>query len=196
MTFSLTLSAVMAQQNDEVSIFKLIVPILIALFWLITQILASVAEKKKKRSPPDTIEIPPISTEPEKSVPHPVPPPKRVPQAPRQGRPRPSVRQPQRTMGQPKPPPLTARPNKPQPLTTPPVRDIETSSPSQASAPILSSSSSLATTEIGSSRKTPHQGPDRMDRLRAILRPANLRKEFILTEILQPPIGLRSDPPQ
>lgn len=195
MTFSLTLSAVMAQQNDEVSIFKLIVPILIALFWLITQILASVAEKKKKRSPPDTIEIPPISTEPEKSVPQPGPPPKRVPQAPRQGRPRPPVRQPQRTMGQPKPPPLTARPNKPQPLTTPPVHDIETSSPSQASAPILSSSP-LATTEIGSSLTTSHQGPDRMDRLRAILRPANLRKEFILTEILQPPVGLRSDPSQ
>ena len=36
-------------------------------------------------------------------------------------------------------------------------------------------------------------GPSKNDRLRALLRPANLKSEFILTEILQKPVGLRDE---
>ncbi|HEX8341834.1 MAG TPA: hypothetical protein VF624_13065 [Tepidisphaeraceae bacterium] len=37
------------------------------------------------------------------------------------------------------------------------------------------------------------RGPSKGQRLRALLRPGNLRKEFILTELLQKPVGLRDD---
>jgi hypothetical protein len=37
------------------------------------------------------------------------------------------------------------------------------------------------------------EGPTRRERLRSILRPRNLQKEFMLTEILQPPVALRND---
>lgn len=190
-----TTHIILAQQNEEFSIFKLLVPILIALFWLITQILASVAEKKKKTPPGETMENPPISTDSEESVFQPNPSPKRVPQAPRQGRPRPPVRQPKKTIRQPQPPPLPSR-YKPQSTQPTSAETIEIPPQFSTPSPSLSSLPAIGTTEIGASGTTQPDGPNRLHRLRAILRPANLRKEFILTEILQPPVGLRSDSPR
>ncbi|GIW76916.1 MAG: hypothetical protein KatS3mg104_1979 [Phycisphaerae bacterium] len=189
-----TTHIILAQQNEEFSIFKLLAPILILLFWLITQILASMAEKKKRIPPSETMENPPISTDSEESVFQPTPPPRRVPQAPRQGRPRPPVRQPKKTIKQPQPPAL---PNRYKPQSTQPTSADTIEIPPQfsTSSPNLSSLPSIGATEIGASASgtTQSDGPNRLHRLRAILRPANLRKEFILTEILQPPVGLRSD---
>lgn len=186
---------ILAQQNEEVGIFKLIVPILIAIFWLVTQVLASWSEKKKKSPPSDPDQTPPVPTLPESASPRPAPSPKRVPQAPRQGRPRPPVHRSSRPAGSSVPPPLPPKLSKPKPEVIPPPEPAPEMAKKPQQANEILSSLPLVASEIGSKTTMSSQGPDRLDRLRAILRPANLRKEFILTEILQPPVGLRSDPP-
>ena len=166
-----------APDDDGVGIFKLIVPIIIAVFWVVAQILSSLGDKKKKRTPPAEAEYP-------ISLPSEVPPPQPIPQrAPKQQRPvkhRAQTNQQQRQNAQRSaPPPLQQRVN-PQPTRQPAAR--------------LDPNSPILQAEVGSrAGSASSRGSVTSQQLRALLRPKSLKHAFILTEILQPPVGIRDD---
>jgi hypothetical protein len=172
-----TLDMLAAPEDQEFGIFKVIVPIIIAVFWVIAQILSSIGSKKKDRTPPAEAEYP-VSLPPEAPVPQ------RQPKQQRQVKHRADTRQQrerQRQQQRVVPPPLQVR-AQPRPAV-------------QATAPVTADSTdAIAATQLGasSSRKS-DAGPNANQRLRALLRPKNLKKEFILTEILQSPVGMRRD---
>lgn len=165
--------------QDDSSTLKVIIGIVFAGIWIIAQILSSVGKKKEK--PPQQADYP-IDITPD-TMPAPVP--------PRQQRPvkhRVETHQRQRAQQQQRraetaavPPPLvqTARQSQQQRRVDGPVAPVDPNSPILANAVGTKSSSRTAVT--------------RADRLRALLRPGNLRKEYILTEVFQPPISQRPD---
>jgi type IV secretory pathway VirB10-like protein len=167
--------------QEESSTLKVIIGIVFAGIWIIAQILSSVGKKKEK--PPPQADYP-IEL-PRDSMPVPVPAP-----PPRQQRPvkqRVETKQRQREQQRrpqsgPTPPPLvqqTTRQSQQQRRAEEPVGPVDPHSPILAGA-------------VGS-KGAGKTSIKRSDRLRALLRPGNLRKEYILTELFQPPVSQRPE---
>ena len=174
----------LAQQEDPT--LKIIIGVLFAGIWIFTQVLAAWNErqKKKQRQQNRQIELPPdVIVPPSRQQ----PPPRRVPpvsaeQAKREKRieQRPLRQQKQRTGPPPRPKILQAPPPQ-QPR--PPAR------PAQAQQVFRQP---VAVESAAEETPTATKMPAGSLRLRTLLRPKNLRKEFILTEILQPPVSVRA----
>lgn len=160
--------AILGASTEDPTV-KLVIGAIVAVFWIIAQIAGAVSKKKDKSLPPSrprqtTVDQPPV------------PRPTRQPQAKRQ-KPQPAVRR--------QPPPLR-QPGvttfaTPTPQIQPVVRGAAgTRRAEQALA-------AAASTATPAANKTLSQG----QMVRALLMPRNLRKAYIVNEILQPPVSMR-----
>lgn len=144
-----------------------IVTIIVLLFfggvWVLSQVLTALSNKKKQ----------------DQQQPRPPRPPRGEP---------PGVPRPQREPRPPRPPRSVPPPRQSMP------QSVSRRQQSQSGPPPLEQVTNLraAVAPVYRAKEsTETDGPTRRDRLKSILRPRNLRKEFILTEILQPPISVR-----
>lgn len=175
---------------------KALVGIVIAAFWLMSQVLGSKTRKPDRRLPPAPM------------------PPGPLPQAPptlpgRLRKPSPASRtMPTRNVGTgranvgrrggpmyERPPAMPARsaPLPTRAVTAPPVQRRPDLTPEYhgIAAPI---SRSLRDTSDGKKAAAPTTGPlPRGEFIAALLQPRNLRKAYILNEILQPPVSMRGE---
>ncbi len=149
--------------------------------WILAQLASALGKKKDKvRLPEHDQQQAPVE------FPHaPQPPPRQAPSpAHRQQRPvkqRPQTSQRRRQAEE-------YRQLQPPPLTPPPRRAAP--EPAPAAEAYQRRDQRVLAAQQASQTPTTLNFPKR-DRLRSLLRPKNLRKEFLLTEILQSPIGLR-----
>ncbi len=168
-------TSILAASDSEPTL-KIIIGLIAAGIWVIAQIASAVGKKKDKSRVPEQEIIVDVSRSDQA-------PPRRTQQVPHQQRPgkqRPEPNQRRQRAGQyqdqqqvrvPQPPPLQQQQQRRQmPEASRPVARLE---------PAVPHASPL---QIG-----------KRDRLRTLLRPKNLQKEFLLTEILQPPIALRPE---
>jgi len=198
--------SILAQGEDPT--LKIIIGVVFAGIWILAQVLSAWNERQKKKqrqqktgqtdlpsdvivpipaprrekpaqssrrnqAPPRT-QAPPRNQPPARSQPPRIPqqarqqanlPPRRTAPPPPMQKPRPVAQESQST------PAMSAKRQQAQ------VAAEDLAEASGSSAPVATSSSGI---------------PQSSARIRSLLRPRNLRKEFILTEILQPPVGIRA----
>lgn len=199
-------------QNDDGggTTLKIIIGLVFAGIWVVSQIITAMGKKKDQTSPEDyPVVLPPEAPVPQRSPPPRQAPPRRNPDRPVSERPAPvqypsprveappvkhrrETHQRQRQQAKrPPPPPSAPPPRREEPVIRVPERiaSFEPATPSAARA--MPQSAQTAGAGMTAARRSPADGPNATQRLRAILRPKNLRKEFILTEILQPPLATR-----
>ncbi len=155
---------------------KLIIGVVFFLIWVISQVITAATKNKNEPVIPPPPSVPPQQpTSPPARVNRPVPPvqQKQNQRAKQQQRQQPAARRQQ-------PPPLK-KPHRRE-VAEPLVTLTEVVETVAARSPI-----------VQAQPKRKSEGPNNQERLIAILRPANLRKDFILTEILRPPLSLRDD---
>lgn len=155
-------------------IVTLIVMLFFGVVWVLSQVMAAMAEKRKKQKGPPV-------PRPPRGVPPDRPEPVRESRPPRPPRgERPPVRQPStpKTTSRRRPPPLQSSVG---PVTAmePPAYEHELYT------------AQAYHTKLEKRETAKAESPDSLARVRTLLRPRNLRKEYILTEILQPPVALR-----
>lgn len=164
---------ILGADEPEFGIFKVIVPIILAVFWVAAQILSSIGKKKPQTPPAEQ----PVSLPPQAPVPQ------RQPKQQRQVKHRVETRQQQRQRSQQRavPPPLQ-----------PPARVKVAQQQAADAIQSITQSDRVAVDRRIVAQQGQTSAASR--RLHETLRPKNLRQAYILTEILQPPVGMRRDP--
>lgn len=141
---------------------KIIIGVVVAVFWVIAQVAGALGKKEDKSLPL------PSEQPPQPRPPRQTPRPDRVPPVQRRQKPQPPRRQ---------PPPIRQQPA----YEAPPVarqRVMETVSEIERKA--------------SQSPAKPGSLP-RRQMINALLRPQNLRRAFVVNELLQPPVALRGE---
>jgi hypothetical protein len=164
---------------------KIVIGLIFAGIWVVAQILSALGKNKEKTRAPDANY--PAGLPPEA----PLPPPRPARQTPRPVKKRVETKQRQRLDRQ-----QTQRVEQQVERMHPPQRSMQVPAGRVPPLPPAQQPSSQPVERVIGlvakpvARATP-KGPTSAQRLTAILRPKNLRKEFILTELLQPPLALR-----
>ena len=197
--------------SDGDPTFKIIIGVLFFVIWIVTQVVSSFNSRRQKtRLPP----APQQRADPPTGRPKPM---GRIDQRLEKKRQAADLRREaaearQRAaaelqkMGRRQPPPMPV-PVKRTPVEQPPMRQQPAArqQPQRQPArqpqtkrptPIATTAAparrmNIAASAIGGDEVKKPEGPTNNQRLRAVLRPRNLRKEFILTELLQKPVGMR-----
>ncbi len=194
------LQHILAASDDGGSTVKIVIGLVFAGIWVIAQILASVGKKKDKTRPASgnqPIVLPHEMAQPPASAPRQQPPVQKRIETKQQQRLEKQNRQrmqQQRIDQQPQMPTRSSTPSRQSP--PPPIRQQRQTAPSMRPAVALPPDSPIAATAFGTRSQQASRtntGPTPAHRLHAILRPGNMQKEFILTEILQPPLSQRPD---
>jgi len=160
---------------------KIVIGVVFAGIWVLSQVASAWSERRKKQQ--QQVPPPPRPARAPRGVPTGGPMPQRAPQQPR---PPHSVAPPPLRRGSvPQSVPQSV-PRRQAPARTVPSAQ-QTATTIQENAAAVKADAHVYRTK----QSSPSEGPTRRDRLKSILRPRNLRKEFILTEILQPPISVR-----
>ena len=162
-----TAMPMLAASGDDPTV-KLIIGVAIAAFWIIAQVIGSLTKKPDKTLPPSrnrpqpTTNLPPVLQRPVPTPRSTVPPAKR-------------------------PPPMRPQRTGP-PLRAPDVRRLP-AKPLAAAPPMPRPAPA---TRAALTQSAPAVQPmQQRELLGALLRPRNLRKAFVLTELIQPPVALR-----
>lgn len=182
----------------EDPVMKLVIGLVVAGIWVVFQIAGAMPKKPDKRRPPSTMQLPPRTNElPPRAL---EPPARRHPDLPgprrgvltQSGRPAPTVR----NRPDVRPPlwnrPPVKAPPLPQPLPKP-ARAMPPTPTAPRPAPVVRRPA-VAPVQAAVAQAPAAAAPDRLPRkefLDALLKPRNLKKAYLLAEILQPPVALR-----
>ncbi|MGN6627145.1 MAG: hypothetical protein ACTHLN_11060 [Tepidisphaeraceae bacterium] len=176
----------------EDPVLKLVIGLVVAGIWVVLQIAGAMSKKPDKRRPPSTLQLPPRTMEPPARR-HPDLPGPRRGVLTQSGRPAPTVRnRPDVRPPLVKPPPVMRAPVKAPPLPQP-VRAMPPAPTAARPAPVVRRPA-VAPTPAAVTKAPAAAATDRLPRkqfLDALLKPRNLRKAYLLAEILQPPVALR-----